>query len=299
MIEEYLRPTTVDEALHALAAYRGQARIVAGGTDLVLQLQRGEQSARCLVDISGLDGLRGIALSGDTITVGAATTHAELAASPLIRQHAAALAQAAGEVGAAQIRNVATVGGNVVNAQPAADTALALLALDAEAQVVRLDGAAWVPLADLYEAPGRSRVDSCSELLAAFRFRAVSHPPGLRSGSAYRRLGKCKSIALPVLCAAAVVRLEGDRFASAAIALGPVAPRPTRATEAEAWLTGRPATTEAIAQAAALAQAESHPRDSLLRCSAEYRAAMVAALVRSVLERAALETLKVSETFRV
>ncbi len=286
MIEEYLRPTTVDEALQALAAYRGQARIVAGGTDLVLQMQRGEQSAHCLVDISGLAELRGIALNGGTITIGAATTHAELAASPLIRRHAAALAQAAGEVGSAQIRNVATIGGNVVNAQPAADTALALLALDAEAEIVRLDGSAWVALADLYEGPGRSRVDSRSELLSAFRFRTVPQSAGLRSGSSYRRLGKCKSIALPVLCAAAVVRLEEDRFVSAAIALGPVAPRPTRAAEAEAWLAGRPVAAEAIAQAAALAQAESHPRDSLLRCSAEYRETMVAALVRNVLERA-------------
>ncbi len=286
MIEEYLRPTTVDEALQALAAYRGQARIVAGGTDLVLQMQRGEQSARHLVDISGLTELRGIVLSGDTITIGAAVTHAELAASPLIRRHAAVLSQAAGEVGSAQIRNVATVGGNVVNAQPAADTALALLALDAEAEVVRLDGSAWVALADLYEGPGRSRVDSRSELLSAFRFRAVPQSGGLRSGSAYRRLGKCKSIALPVLCAAAVVRLEDDRFASAAIALGPVAPRPYRAAAAEDWLAGRPADVETIAQAAALAQAASHPRDSLLRCSAEYRETMVAALVRSVLERA-------------
>jgi carbon-monoxide dehydrogenase medium subunit len=286
MWSEYLRPATIDEALHALAAHRGQARIVAGGTDLVLQLQRGEQSARCLVDVSGLGELRGIALNGDMVTIGAATTHAELAASPLLRRHAAVLAQAAGEVGSAQIRNVATIGGNVVNAQPAADTALALLALDAEAQVVRLDGSAWMPLADLYEGPDRSRVDSRRELLAAFRFRAVSQSAGLRSGSAYRRLGKCKSIALPVLCAAAVVQLTEGRFASAAIALGPVAPRPYRAAEAEAWLAGRPVIAETIAQAAALARAASHPRDSLLRCSAEYRATMVAALVRSVLERA-------------
>lgn len=265
-----------------LAEHSGQARVIAGGTDLVLQLRRGERRARYLVDVSRIDGLRGISEVDGVITIGAATTHAEVCASPLIRERALVLAQAAAEVGSAEIRNVGTLGGNVVNAQPAADTALALLALDAKAEIVRADGARWVGLAALYERPGVSRVDSTVELVRAFRFR----PPAGQAGSAYRRLGKCKSIALPVLCAATVVRLEGDRFASAAIALGPVAPRPFRATAAETWLVNQPVTAEAIAHAATLAQGEAHPRDSLLRCSRVYREAMVAVLVQSTLEQA-------------
>ena len=321
MWQEYLRPTTVDDALQMLADHGGQARVIAGGTDLVLQLRRGERQASCLVDVSRVDALRGISEAGSFITIGAATTHAEVVRSLLIRERAAVLAQAAAEVGSAQVCNVGTLGGNVVNAQPAADTALALLALGAEVQVVGVDGARWVGLAELYEGPGASRVDSTAELVRAFRFRSPGWEGHGREtcpsgrvpliGSAYRRLGKCKSIALPVLCAATVVWLSRDasagssnpaqgggsgnpprafreqlKFESVAIALGPVAPRPFRAASAEAWLVGRPATAETVAHAATLAQEEANPRDSLLRCSRVYRRAMVAVLVRSTLERA-------------
>ena len=290
MWQEYLYPETVDEALRLLAERRGQGRVIAGGTDLVLQLQRGERRAASLIDVSRIAALRGISESGGFVTLGAAVTHAQVASSPLIRAVAPVLAEAAAEVGSPEIRNVATLGGNVVNAQPAADTALALLALDAEAEVVDREGARWLPLPDLYKGAGHSAVDSAAQIVRAFRF-SPSAPlragaPGGRSGSAYRRLGKCKSIALPVLCAAAVVRLEGERIAAAAISLGPVAPRPFRARAAEAALVGQPATAEVVAQAAALAQEEAQPRDSLLRCDRVYRKDMVAVLVQSTLERA-------------
>jgi CO/xanthine dehydrogenase FAD-binding subunit len=282
MWQEYLYPATVDQALQMLADYGGRARVVAGGTDLVLQLRRGERQASCLVDISRVDALRGISKTDGFVTIGAATTHAEIVASPLIREQATVLAQAAAEVGSTQVRNVGTLGGNVVNAQPAADTALALLALDAEAEVIGVDGPRWAGLIELYKGPGVSRVDSTAELVRAFRFRL---PTG-QVGSAYRRLGKCKSIALPVMCAAAIVQLDGDRFASTAIALGPVGPRPFRAATAEAWMAGQPVTAETIVHAATLAQEGASPRDSFLRCSKVYREAMVAVLVQSVLEQA-------------
>ncbi len=282
MWQEYLYAETVDGALSLLAERSGQARIVAGGTDLVLQLKRGERQAACLIDISRVDGLRGIAKVNGTITLGAAVTHAEAAASPLIRQFAPVLAEAAAKVGSPEIRNVATIGGNVVNAQPAADTALALLALEAEAEIVGSGGSRWLPLLDLYQSAGISTVDSTAELVRGFRFRI---PQG-QVGSAYRRLGKCKSIALPVLCAATIVRVEAGRFVSAAISLGPVAPLPFRARKAERWLTGQPVADETAKRAAALAQEEAQPRDSLLRCAREYRQAMVGALVQSTLERA-------------
>jgi CO/xanthine dehydrogenase FAD-binding subunit len=282
MWQEYLYPESVREAVDLLAEWVGQARLVAGGTDLVLQLRRGERQAACLIDVSRIKEMCGIEEADGAITVGAAVTHARVAASPLIRRVAPVLAQAASEVGSPEIRNMATIGGNVVNAQPAADTALALLALEAEAEVVGVAGARWVPLLDLYRGAGRSAVDSTVEVVRGFRFRV----PAGRVGSAYRRLGKCKSIALPVLCAATLVRLEADRVVEAAISLGPVAPRPFRAAEAERWLAGRPATAETVRQAAALAQDEAQPRDSLLRCAREYRQAMVGVLVQSTLEQA-------------
>ena len=291
MWQEYLYPETVDEALDLLADHAGEARIVAGGTDLVLQLRRGERRAVCLVDISRIAALRTLSKVDGVITLGAAVTHAELASSALIQESAPVLAQAAAEVGSPEIRNVATLGGNIVNAQPAADAALALLALEAEAEVIGAGGARWVALPDLYRGAGVSAVDSTAEVVRSFRFRI---PTG-QVGSAYRRLGKCKSIALPVLCAATIVRLEGDRFVSAAIGLGPVAPRPFRPGVAEAWLIGQPATTEAVARAATMAQKEARPRDSLLRCAKVYREAMVGVLVRSTLLQAIAAALPPSE----
>jgi len=282
MWNSYLCPRTVEEAVSALSGEAGQARVIAGGTDLVLQLQRGERQAACLVDVSGIAALQEISEAGGYILLGAAVTHSQVASSPLIATRVPLLAQAAGEVGSPEIRNVATLGGNVVNGQPAADTALALLALDSEARIVSAEGSRWVALSDLYLGAGESTVDSTSELLVTFRLR----PPGGQTGSAYRRLGKCKSIALPVLCAATVVELEGGRFAAAAIALGPVAPRPFRAGDAETYLAGQPATPETIARAAFLARQESDPRASLLRCGREYREEMVVALVQSTLRQA-------------
>lgn len=282
MWREYVYPETIDEALSLLAERAGQARVIAGGTDLVLQLQRGEQQATRLVDITRIKALETISETDGLITVGAAVTHAQLATSPLILERAPILAQAAAEIGSPEVRSQATIGGNVVNAQPAADTALALMALDAEAEIVGSSASRWLKLVDLYKGAGVSVVDSTSELVRAFRFR----PPAGATGAAYRRLGKCKSIALPVLCAATVVQLKGDRFSGCAIALGPVAPHPLRATTAEAWLVGREASADSVARAVSLAREEADPRDSLLRCAKEYRQAMVGVLVQSTLDQA-------------
>jgi CO/xanthine dehydrogenase FAD-binding subunit len=282
MWQEYLYPETVHDAVDLLADWSGQARIIAGGTDLVLQLKRGERRAACLIDVSRIEAMRRITESDGAIILGAAVTHAAAAASPLLQAAVPVLALAASEVGSPEIRNVATIGGNVVNAQPAADTALALLALDAEAEIVGAGGARWAPLLDLYKGAGVSAVDSTAVLVTRFRFQV---PVG-QFGSAYRRLGKCKSIALPVLCAATVVRLEAGTILSASIGLGPVAPLPFRAKEAEEWIAGQPVTAETVMQAAVLAQEEAQPRDSLLRCAREYREAMVGVLVRTTLEQA-------------
>ena len=281
-LKEYLYPRTVDESLQMLASYHGQARIIAGGTDLVRDLQHAEHNAECLVDITRIPALCRIEKADDSIFIGAATTHTEIARSPIIREYAAVLAEAAAEVGSPQVRNVGTVGGNVVNAQPAADTALALLALDAEAEVSGPDGTHWLPMAELYAGPGLSRVDPETELLCGFRIRVLEG----RFGSAYRRLNKRKTIALPSLCVAAVVHLHGDAFGMAAIAVGPVATRPWRASAAEYWLRGTPANDTSIAHAAEMVRRTAQPRDSILRGSSAYRKAMVSVLVTDTLQKA-------------
>ena len=279
MWQKYLFPTSVDEALQMLYEYRGKARIIAGGTDLVLQIQRGRHQAEVLVDITRIPELDGITEQGDYIYVGARVTHAQVAASPLIREKAGVLAEACGSIGGPQIRNMGTLVGNVVNALPAADGAVALFALDAEVEVADREGRRWFPIADLYEGVGRCRVDPCAQMVTALRF----HPLADGLAGAFQRLAQRRALILPMLNTAVVVGVQNGKVYEARIAVGPVAPVPFRARAAEEFLVGRLASEETITEAARLAARDAHPRDSLLRGSSEYRKEMVEVLVRRAL----------------
>jgi carbon-monoxide dehydrogenase medium subunit len=282
--EEYLVPTSLEEALTMLKERQGQARVIAGGTDLIIQLKKKEVTARYLVDVTNLDELKGIELEDDFIRIGACVTHQELASSSLIRERAAALAEGASQVGSPQIRNVGTVGGNIVNAQPAADTVVPLMALEAEVEVATATGTRRDPLGGLCIRPGQCTVDSTVEILTGVRFRAL----GSNQGSAFERLAKRKALALPILNAAAVVTLNdgGDTFQEVRLAVGPVGPTPSRALNAEEALRGAAVEAQAIAAALEIAAQEAQPRSNLLRGSQEYRQEMVKVLLRRSIERA-------------
>ena len=282
MWQKYLFPATVQEALEMLAAHGGQARIIAGGTDLVLQSQRGQRAATVMVDITRIPGLDGIEEHEDYVTIDCQATHAQIAASPLIHQKAEVLALACGSVGGPQTRNVGTLVGNVVNALPAADGAVALFALDAEVEVVDAEGRRWLPIAAMYAGVGKCTIDPCVQMVTAIRFRPLSNG----WASAYQRLANRKALALPILNAAVVVGLEDGVCSEVRIAVGPVAPTPFRAREAEAALVGQPPTPEAVVRAARLAADAANPRDSALRGSRDYRKAMVEVLVRRALTQA-------------
>jgi carbon-monoxide dehydrogenase medium subunit len=282
MWDDYLFPQSVDEALEMLESHGGHARIIAGGTDLAIQSQRGRVPAKVMVDITRIPGLDHIEERGGSIYVGAHVTHAQVAASPLIQSRANVLAEACGSVGGPQIRNVGTLVGNMVNALPAADGAIALFALDGEAEIAERTGRRWTPIADLYAGVGRCTVDSCEAMITQLRF------PALTDGEAggFERLAKRKALILPILNSAVVVGLDGDKVRRARIAIGPVATTPFLATEAAERLIGRIADEASVAEAALLASQAAQPRDSLLRGSAEYRKSMVEVLVRRALTRA-------------
>jgi len=263
---------------------QGRARVIAGGTDLIIQLKKKEVTARCLVDVTNLDELKGIELEDGFIRVGACVTHQELASSSLIRERAAALAEGASQVGSPQIRNMGTVGGNIVNAQPAADTVVPLMALEAEVEVVTATGIRREPLGGLCLGPGQCTVDSTAEILTGVWFRAL----GPNQGSAFERLAKRKALSLPILNAAAVVTLNngGDTFQEVRLAVGPVGPTPSRALKAEEVLRGAAVEAQAIAAAMEIAAQEAQPRSNPLRGSQEYRQEMVKVLLRRSIERA-------------
>ena len=281
--EEYLVPTSLEEALAILKERQGQARVIAGGTDLIIQLKKKEVTARCLVDVTNLDELKGIELEDGFIRIGACVTHQELVSSSLIRERAAALAEGASQVGSPQIRNVGTVGGNIVNAQPAADTVVPLMALDAEVEVAAA-GTRREPLGGLCLGPGQCTVDATAEVLTSVRFRAL----GPNQGSAFERLAKRKALSLPILNATAVVTLNegGDTFQEVRLAVGPVGPTPSRALNAEEALRGAAVEAPAIAAALEIAAQEAQPRSNPLRGSQEYRQEMVKVLLRRSIDRA-------------
>jgi carbon-monoxide dehydrogenase medium subunit len=282
MWQKYLFPATVQEALEMLTAHPGESQIIAGGTDLVLQSRRGQCPSTVIVDITHVPGLDFIVERDGFVVIGCQATHAQIAASPLIRQKAEVLALACGNVGGPATRNVGTLVGNVVNALPAADGAVALFALDAEVEVADANGRRWMPIAELYAGVGQCVLDPCAQMVTAIHFRPLE--PG--QASAYQRLANRKALALPTLAVGAVVGVRDGACDAVRIAVGPVAPTPFRAREAETVLMGRPPTTEAIAHAAELAGQAAQPRDSLLRGSSDYRQAMVGVLVRRALTEA-------------
>ena len=291
MWQAYEMPESIEEALQILADYEGRARLIAGGTDLVIELEQGKCTAECLVDVTRIPGLDAIEHRDDHIVLGANVTFRQIKDSPLVRQYAGVLAEAAGTVGALQIQTVATLAGNIVSALPAADGSVALSALDAEVEVAGPDGRQWHPVGELFLGPGRSAVDPTRQMITAIRFPV---PQG-RHGSAWERIGRRRALVLPILnCGVSLALEDGEgqaapRIAWARLGLGPVAPVPFRARETEAFLQGRPATEETFAQAGEIAAGEARPRTSLLRASKEYRVEVLKVLVRQGLARAAEE----------
>ncbi len=291
--DHYTLPTTVTEAVQTLAA--GSARVVAGGTDLLLDLQQGrERPIGTLVDVTRIPELTTITRAGGRLSIGAAVTHTRLVREPLLARAATCLVESCGVIGGPQVRNVATLGGNVAHALPAGDGTLALVALDAEAEVAGpvLDtpggeaagsgaGRRWLPVRALYAGPGRSAVDQTRELIVQFRFTAAEG----RTATAYKRIMRPQGVALPILALAVWVRLDaaGERFEAARLALGPAGPTPLRCEQAEAFLAGRPADTETLRAAIPLALEEARLRTSPHRATADYRRELVPALMERAL----------------
>lgn len=264
---KYLRAQTVEEALQALTAAAGAAKVIAGGTDLMIDLEEGKIAADILVDVSQIPGLTEIQLENNKIIIGCGVTHTMTARSEIVRQGAPALAEACGTVGSLQIRNIATVIGNVANGQPAADAAVALAALGAECRVVNANGYRNIPMAEMYAGFGKSIVDSRREIITQLE---VPYQQKGEAG-AFIRLELRKSLALPMLNVAAMVHLEENVVQWSRITMAPVGIGPVRATAAEQWLQGKVFDTANRQKAAALVVEDANPRSNPLRGSREYR----------------------------
>lgn len=281
MWEDYYRPQTLPDALSILSRNPGRARVIAGGTDLLLDLKNAGKEVAYLVDIRGIEGLTKIEEKEGRLFIGACVTHSQLAASPLIREKAAALAEGAETVGSVQVRNIGTVGGNIVNAQPAADTAVPLVALGASAEMVDADGAKRVAaVEDLFAGPGRSKIDSTKTIVTEFSFPAV--PSRL---SAFDRIARRKSLSLPMLNLAVALQRENNAAKNIRIAAGPIGPTPQRLKRVESILEGQTIDPGLLAEAARLASECAQPRDSVLRGPRNYRKEMIGVMLTRTLTR--------------
>jgi carbon-monoxide dehydrogenase medium subunit len=282
MWREVIRPASLDEALDALATYGATGRIVAGGTDVLVELQRGVKPAATLIDISELREFAYVRRVDGAISLGALATHNDVLAAPFARSAMLPLAQACAEVGAPQIRTRGTVAGNLVTASPANDTIAPLMALDAELVLSSVHGERTVSLLD-FSIGFRHTVLRPDELVREIRFRALSTE---RRGI-FLKLGLRRAQAISVVNAAVVVELDADgSVREARIALGCVAPTVVRARDTEDFLAGRRLDEETCADAGLRAGRETAPIGDV-RGSAGYRLATVAALVAQALERIA------------
>jgi len=271
---EFLRPTTVPEVLEALAVRAGRARLLAGGTDLVVRIKEGLETPGTVLALARCEELRGVREDGADLVIGSLTTHEELARSLFLRRCAPCLCDAAAEVGSVQIRHRGTIGGNIVNASPSADLVPPLHVLGATLLLRSRDAERQVPVEQFAVGPKATSIRP-DELLVEIRFPRPA-PGGLQS---FAKLGQRRALACAKVSLAFRARREADRLRDVRIAFGAVAPTVLRARAAEGVLEGAVPTDEVVARAAAEAEREVCPIDDV-RSTAWYRRAACGELLR-------------------
>lgn len=279
--KNYLLPNTVNEAISALLHAPGMARVIAGGTDLLLDIRQGRNPrVDTLVDVSRIPEMLEIHSGVSGIYLGAAVTHKEIIKSSLLQEHATCLVQACSLIGGPQVRNVATIGGNVAHALPAGDGTIALLALDAEVEIASEQGRRWMRVEDLFLGPGEVVFDRSKEILVQFRI------PNLRKGekSGFQRVMRPQGVAIAILNMALWIRLSEDRvIEDLRLGVGPAGPQPFRARMTEQTLRGLSLKPETFSNAIETLQSEAKVRTSSHRATKEYREHLLGILLTKLL----------------
>jgi xanthine dehydrogenase FAD-binding subunit len=302
--QAYLRPTNLSQALQAFAEATGPILPIAGGTDLLLDLEQGRHSpVYTLLDVMSIEEMTALEVRGQDLFVGAAVPVNRIVLDPLVSMHAQALTEACNLIAGPQVRNVATLGGNVAHALPAADGTIALLALNAHAEVAtfappkeprdNVSGATngseersrsmstrRVPIKELFLGPGKSSLKHGRELLVGF-YLPLSTP---HQGSCFKRIMRPQGVALPIINVAIWLERKDDVINQIRIAVGPGGPTPWSGTEAEKVLIGKSLNDETFNAALEVLLAQVGFRSSARRASADYRRHIVAGLFKDVLQ---------------
>lgn len=281
--QEYKRPASVAEAVQALASASGPALPIAGGTDLLLDLKQGNHPPiHTLIDLTFIPEMSALELRGDELFIGAAVPVNRVALDPLTGAHARALVEACNLIAGPQVRNTATLGGNVAHALPAADGTIALTALEAQAEVAGASGLRRVPFTELFLGPGKSAIDKSKEIIVGF------YIPQSKKGQAscFKRIMRPQGVALPILNCAVWLEREGGTVKDIHIAVGPGGPTPFRATEAESALRGKPLNETTFAETLNVLLSQAKFRTSARRASADYRRHIIGGLFKDVLDAA-------------
>ena len=281
----YHTPTSIEEAVALLDHYDGSARVIGGGTDLLLEIQQGQSPVvEAMVDTSRISGLDRITFDNGHIVIGCAVTHTQIVSEKRIIRQGTCLVESCGVIGGPQVRNVATLAGNVAHALPAGDGSIGLLALGGEVEVAGTGGSRWVPLEDVFLGPGQSAIDHHRDILTRLRFR----PTEEREASAFTRVMRPQGVALPMISMAARLQLDDSNTITAVrISLGPAGPVPYLAEPAMDVLMGGQAEAKQFDKAAAAVLAAVPLRTSKYRATREYRAEMIRTHLPLILARAA------------
>ncbi|MFZ3131233.1 MAG: xanthine dehydrogenase family protein subunit M [Desulfosporosinus sp.] len=280
---DYYEPESMQETCELLARFGAGAKVISGGTDMMVKMKHAQLSPEVLVSIKNLSQLINIYYEkGKGVVIGARATHNDIVNSPLLQEKYRSVCEAAHHMANNQIRNIATIGGNIVNAVPSADLPPILIALGALVKLVGCSGERTIPLEEFFTGPSKS-VIAQDEILTE-----VIIPDQPATGSTYIKFGLRRSGALAVVGVAVAVTMDGDVCKDARIALGAVAPVPLRAQNAEDLLKGKMITKELLEEVGKCAAAESKPIADI-RGSLEYRRDMVRVFTKRALGKAISE----------
>ncbi len=277
---EYVAPGTADEAVAILAENGVNARLLAGGTDYLVDLKHTTQVPKIVVDVSSISEFRGIDLTDQGLRIGSAVTHTEIMDSDLVAEHAPAMQEAALTIGAVQTRNLGTLGGNLVTCVPSMDSGPVLVALDAVVTVAGPGGHRAMPLTEFFVGPRKTALEP-DELLVDI----IIPRERLGRGCSFRKFGLRKGQALALVNAAASLDLNAGKMADVRIALGAVAPTVIRTRKAENLLEGKAPSDDLFAEAGDVAATEAKPINDF-RASADYRLDLIRAGTKRVLVEA-------------